>query len=102
MKVLVVALSGGRVLVHVGLGPAVNDVIHAVVEGRSVLFGTDVDSLVEQVQVAPGLHDVDLSTGWPQTVLLVQGQHPNGWPQPVPSGQFSSSLNSAICKGKAV
>jgi hypothetical protein len=46
--------------------------------------------------VSPALHDVDLSTGRPSSVLKVPGHEPNGGPKPISLRQFCPDFDSAV------
>ena len=45
--------------------------------------------------VSSRFHDVDFSTCWPLTVLVVPREHPNGRPQPISFWEFCFDLNSS-------
>ena len=46
--------------------------------------------------VAARLHDVDLAGARPGAIYAVLGQHPDGRPQPVSSGQLGDDLNATV------
>lgn len=55
-----------------------------------------VSSLLVRVVVAPGLCDVDLTRQWPISVRVIDGHHPDCWPQPISLSQLCSDFNPAI------
>ena len=72
--------------------------------GQAKYFGDGVatgvawamDGTVDEVRLlAAEFHDVDFSTCWPLTVLIVPREHPNGRPQPISFWEFCFDLNSS-------
>ena len=49
-------------------------------------------ALIDEVNIASGLHDVNLAAGGPDSVLLPQGQHPDSRPYPVTRRGLGPSL----------
>ncbi len=59
------------------------------------LLRPHVDAPLRQAEVPPRLHDVDLPRGGPQPVLQVNGEHPDGRPDPVAARVLGADLSEA-------
>mmetsp|Transcript_21714 Transcript_21714/g.40677 ORF Transcript_21714/g.40677 Transcript_21714/m.40677 type:complete len:237 (-) Transcript_21714:450-1160(-) len=72
------------------------------VQGRSVTIASHVLPGTGDVArgVAARLHDVNLSRGWPRSVHVVLGQHPNRGPEPVASGKGRANLDPPVLEAK--
>lgn len=84
-----------------GLGVLVGEVISTPMHGRaeglrssSEFFGVS--------NVSSAFHDVDLTTGWPLSVLVVSGKRPNGGPEPISLGKLGLDLDSAVLESEGV
>jgi len=48
-----------------------------------------VDGTVDLIRLlAFELHDVDFAAGSPATILLLRREHPESWPEPLPSWEL--------------
>lgn len=103
MKVLVVATARRRV-------PGERARLHATVQTRvraKVQLGADlldanVDAVLHQIQIAPRLHQGDLSRRGPVAVRIRLGHKVDGAADPVPGRHLGVDLHLAVLEGERV
>ena len=93
--------ASGCALLGMGLGVLVGEEISAPMHGRAEGLRSS-SELFRISNVSSALHDVDLTAGWPFSVLVVSGERPDGGPEPVSLGQLGLDLDSAVLEGEGV
>lgn len=83
----------------VGLPPSIVGGVRSPVECRR---HDVVAALGVRPIVAARLHDVNLSRLGPRAVGILDGQHPDGRPQPVSLGKLCSDLDTAVLDSGAL
>lgn len=93
--------ASGCALLSMCFGVLVGEEISAPMHCRTKSFRSSSEfSGISNVSSA--FHDVDLTTGWPLSVLVVSGKRPNGGPEPISLGQLGLDLDSAVLESEGV